>query len=154
MSYLLSQKGGVSELNQKNQAFENFINDKSLIKLNQLQSNLPQDCLGQLSQFGLNFMKRSDHSLDKDQLHFDELETLEHLKGSSIFKATTVKEKETSNPGELSFKNTNSVDELSSALQAQSVQASQLLLNKLKEQSTRHQQPTNDDKELDLRDFE
>lgn len=38
LSYLLSQKGGTSEIQNKNSAFENFKNDKSLI--NNLQSQL------------------------------------------------------------------------------------------------------------------
>lgn len=83
-------------------------------------------------------------------MNFDELATPNPLQGSSIFKATASnKEGATENPGELSFKNTNSDNMLESALdQEKNITSKQKLVNKLKEQSMRS------GKELDMKDFE
>jgi len=88
---------------------------------------MPQEFMSQLSQFGMNFMKKS--------LDLDELATDSHnLQGSSIFKATSTN-KQTA--GELSFNEDASERPLKSQVQ---------LMDKLKEQSKNDQQ-------LDIMDF-
>ena len=120
LSYLYNNLGSGNQ-NAQSGAFENFKNDKSLIK--QLQSNMnvsnmPPDFMQQLSHFGFNLTAKDRDK--KTNLELDELSTENRniLKESSMFKASTnLKDRVPST--ELSFKGRSS-DELTSAMMPQS----------------------------------